>query len=320
MGDQENSIRITHSLKKRPIASTVAPTQSTLQKPSTKKRVPLVDLTNSADAGSTRKSGLVGTQKPKPNSKKAEKEPAGPKIVSGCDGEKFEDAALVYQYLQPLEESVSPKNVVSYDDRQKCEDAPLIYRNLRTLECQHHCKYEEISPPRVEDFCYITDNTYTKEEVVNMERDVLIFLNHDLGTPTIKTFMRIFTRGTQENCKVLNLELEEFLGSYLAEISLLDYECLQFLPSIVAASAIFLSRFTIKPTMHPWSLALQQYSGYRPSELKECVLAIQDLQLSRRGLALQAVRDKYMQHKFKGVAALSSPSEIPASYFEDCKA
>lgn len=104
MGDQENSIRITHSLKKRPVASTVAPTQSTLQKPGTKKRVPLGDLTNSADARSTRKSGLVvGTQKTKPNSKKAEKEPAGPKIVSGCDGEKFEDAALVYRNLQPLE-------------------------------------------------------------------------------------------------------------------------------------------------------------------------------------------------------------------------
>ena len=26
-------------------------------------------------------------------------------------------------------------------------------------------KYEEISPPNVEDFCYITDNTYTKQEV-----------------------------------------------------------------------------------------------------------------------------------------------------------
>lgn len=26
-------------------------------------------------------------------------------------------------------------------------------------------KYEEISPPHVEEFCYITDNTYTKEEV-----------------------------------------------------------------------------------------------------------------------------------------------------------
>ena len=26
-------------------------------------------------------------------------------------------------------------------------------------------KYEEISPPNVEDFCYITDNTYMKQEV-----------------------------------------------------------------------------------------------------------------------------------------------------------
>lgn len=26
-------------------------------------------------------------------------------------------------------------------------------------------KYEEISPPHVEEFCYITDNTYTKNEV-----------------------------------------------------------------------------------------------------------------------------------------------------------
>lgn len=28
-----------------------------------------------------------------------------------------------------------------------------------------HRKYEEISAPRVEDFCFITDNTYTKAEV-----------------------------------------------------------------------------------------------------------------------------------------------------------
>lgn len=44
-------------------------------------------------------------------------------------------------------------------------------------------------------------------------------------------------------------------------------------------------------------LALQRYSGYRPSELKECILAIHDLQLNRKGSSLQAIRDKYKQHK-----------------------
>lgn len=27
-------------------------------------------------------------------------------------------------------------------------------------------KYEEISPPHVEQFCYITDNTYDKDQVI----------------------------------------------------------------------------------------------------------------------------------------------------------
>lgn len=37
----------------------------------------------------------------------------------------------------------------------------LIY--FVCLNCR---KFEEITPPRIEDCCYITDNTYTKEEVV----------------------------------------------------------------------------------------------------------------------------------------------------------
>ena len=46
--------------------------------------------------------------------------------------------------------------------------------------------------------------------------------------------------------------LMEFLGSYLAELSLLDYGCLRFLPSIVAASVMFVARLTINPDVNPW--------------------------------------------------------------------
>ncbi|KAJ9166296.1 hypothetical protein P3X46_021071 [Hevea brasiliensis] len=179
-------------------------------------------------------------------------------------------------------------------------------------------KYEEISPPNVEDFCYITDNTYTKEEVVKMEADILKSLKFELGSPTVKTFLRRFTRVAQEDYKSLNLQFE-FLGYYLAELSLLDYNCVKFLPSLVAASVIFLVRFITKQKMHPWSLTLQHYSGYKPSDLKECVLIIHDLYLSRRGGGLQAVREKYKQHKFKCVASMPSPPEVPASFFEDLK-
>ncbi|XP_060176016.1 G2/mitotic-specific cyclin C13-1-like [Lycium barbarum] len=176
-------------------------------------------------------------------------------------------------------------------------------------------KYEEISPPHVEDFCYITDNTYTREEVVNMERDLLNFLNFEISNPTTKTFLRIFTKAAQDTSSFLTLQFE-FLGCYLAELSLLDYICVRFLPSMAAASAIFLSRFTVLPKVRPWNLALQQCTGYKPSELKDCVLVIHELQSSRREAIGRALREKYMDHKYKCVAALHPP-DIPACFFDD---
>ncbi|KAK9071111.1 hypothetical protein SSX86_009679 [Deinandra increscens subsp. villosa] len=181
-------------------------------------------------------------------------------------------------------------------------------------------KFEEVSPPHVEDYCYITDNTYTKEEVVQMEKDLLKFLEMEPSNPTPKTFLRykceLCSDATQEDvmpsCSAL-----EFLSWFLVELSLLDYSCLRFLPSMVAASAVFIAKFTIQPEKHPWGLSMQRYSGYKPCELKDCVLAIHDLQLSRRLSSSRAIREKFSHQKFKCVAALLSPSEIPVSYFED---
>lgn len=177
-------------------------------------------------------------------------------------------------------------------------------------------KYEEITPPHVEDFCYITDNTYTKQELVKMESDILKLLDFEMGNPTIKTFLRRFMKSGPEDKKRSSLLLE-FLGSYLAELSLVDYSCLQFLPSVVAASAVFLARLTIAPDCNPWSKEMQKLTGYKASELKDCIRAIHDLQLNRKGLSLTAIRDKYKQHRFKCVSTLLPPVEIPASYFQD---
>lgn len=75
-------------------------------------------------------------------------------------------------------------------------------------------KYEEISPPHVEDFCYITDNTYMKEEVVKMEAQVLKSLKFEMGNPTVKTFLRKLTRIAQEDNEVsllLSIQLSSFM-------------------------------------------------------------------------------------------------------------
>ncbi|KAG5026061.1 hypothetical protein JHK86_021975 [Glycine max] len=120
-------------------------------------------------------------------------------------------------------------------------------------------KYEEINAPRIEDFCFITDNTYTKAEDQSLEL--------------------------------------EYLANYLAELTLMDYGFLNFLPSIIAASAVFLARWTLDQSNHPWNPTLQHYACYKASDLKTTVLALQDLQLNTDGCPLTAVRTKYRQDK-----------------------
>ena len=55
-------------------------------------------------------------------------------------------------------------------------------------------KYEEIYAPQVDEFCYITDNTYTREQVLETEREVLRVLDFDLTQPTTKTFLRRYIK------------------------------------------------------------------------------------------------------------------------------
>ncbi|GER32505.1 cyclin A2 [Striga asiatica] len=112
-------------------------------------------------------------------------------------------------------------------------------------------KYEEIYAPRVEEFCFITDNTYTKDEVVKMETCVLNCLSFQLSVPTTKKFLRRFLRAAQVSYEVPLAELE-FLANYLAELTLTDYSFLKFLPSLIAASAIFLARWTLDQSQNPW--------------------------------------------------------------------
>lgn len=167
-------------------------------------------------------------------------------------------------------------------------------------------KYEEICAPRVEEFCFITDNTYTKGEVLKMEILVLKYFSFQIFAPTAKTYLRRFLRAAQASYKSPSYELE-YLADYLAELTLIDYNFLNFLPSVIAASAVFLARWTLDQTIHPWNSTLEHYTSYKASDIKTTVFALQDLQLNTNGCPLRAISMKYRQEKFKTVAALSSP-------------
>ncbi|KAK4361922.1 hypothetical protein RND71_017163 [Anisodus tanguticus] len=168
-------------------------------------------------------------------------------------------------------------------------------------------KYEEMCAPRVEEFCFITDNAYTKSEVLAMESLVLNFLGFRLAAPTAKTFLRRFIRAAQTSYKNPNLELE-FLANYLAELTLVEYGFLKFAPSAIAASSVFLARWTLNQSIHPWSPTLEYYTSYKARDLKTTVLALQGLQSNTNNCPLNAIRAKYQQDKKKKIMRVGNSS------------
>lgn len=44
----------------------------------------------------------------------------------------------------------------------------------------------------------------------------------------------------------------ELLANYFAEMTLVEYDFLKFLPSLIAASAVFLARWTLNQAENPW--------------------------------------------------------------------
>lgn len=51
-------------------------------------------------------------------------------------------------------------------------------------------KYEEVFPPLIGDFVYVTDHTYTKFQICQMEMKILQALEFGLGRPLPPHFLR----------------------------------------------------------------------------------------------------------------------------------
>ncbi len=58
-------------------------------------------------------------------------------------------------------------------------------------------KYEEIYFPLIGDFVYMTDNSYTTEQIRQMERIMLRSLDYNLGSPAPTEFLRRYSKLSQ---------------------------------------------------------------------------------------------------------------------------
>ena len=83
-------------------------------------------------------------------------------------------------------------------------------------------KYEEIYPPLLKDYVEVTDRTYTKKEILDMESKILISLDFNLTFPSSLRFLDRYSN-------IMNLDERSYmLCRYLLELSLVDYKFLEY--------------------------------------------------------------------------------------------
>ena len=70
-------------------------------------------------------------------------------------------------------------------------------------------KYEEMYAPEVKDFVYITDNTYSAEQIRVMERDMMYKLEYVFGNPLPLHFLRRNSKAAEVcNCLPCIFQIE----------------------------------------------------------------------------------------------------------------
>jgi len=164
-------------------------------------------------------------------------------------------------------------------------------------------KFEEIYPPDVGEFVYITDDTYTKKQMLRMEHLVLKVLSFDLAAPTPQRFLSLYTQQSELDVVTFNLAL------YLCELTLLHCDpFLFYLPSVIAASAILIANVTLG--RESWSAELCEVTQYKISDLTDCCKHMHLCFIKADKFTQQATRDKYKSPKRQSVSLLTPPDTL----------
>lgn len=161
-------------------------------------------------------------------------------------------------------------------------------------------KYEEIYPPEVNQFAYITDNTYKVAHILRMEHLILKVLSFDMAVPTPWLFMNFMARHLR--CD----EKEHSLALFISELTVLDPEgFLKFLPSLIAASALTLARYTLGYD-DAWPQCMTDAFDYVLGDLRECYELLETKFSEVPHAEKHALREKYDSKKFQSVSRISS--------------
>lgn len=154
-------------------------------------------------------------------------------------------------------------------------------------------KFEEICPPTLQDFVYITADAYTSDDLIEMEVRILAALEFRISTPTAGHFLERVARVSQCDAR------QRHLAQFLLELTLTDYAMSRHLPSHLACSAMILSNDLLQLSACP---AVADDIGVTESALEVCIHEMHRVWAASNKNELQAVRKKFRHNRYHAVS------------------
>ncbi|GMT19044.1 hypothetical protein PFISCL1PPCAC_10341 [Pristionchus fissidentatus] len=164
-------------------------------------------------------------------------------------------------------------------------------------------KYEQIHPPELKDFAYVTDDSYSENQILRMEQKILNLLRFDVSVPTVEWFVAHMMNMMKPSKKTL------YLSHYLGDLSLLLSSLNGTRPSVIAASCIALSNLMTGPAA--WSVEMEKTTGIRLDEMERPMTSLLNAFNAASQSEQRSIYEKYSRSNFEEVALLSSPAVLP---------
>jgi len=173
-------------------------------------------------------------------------------------------------------------------------------------------KFEEIYPPEVQDFVYIADSAYTRDEILQMESNVIRALGWEMSVVTPHSFANRFLQLAGAT------EWEQIYTYFLLELALVEYRMLKYKPSELAAAAVHLT-LKLSPQRanqtaeQRWGEYHEIHTKYSRAMLKDCMRELLDITMNRNPKE-KAVRKKYAKPDRQSVSDISVRKLMRSSF------
>jgi len=166
------------------------------------------------------------------------------------------------------------------------------------------CKIDERIPPLLDDFVYVCDDAYSKEDIVKREIEMIAVAEYDFGYPLSYRFLRRYGRVCRATMPVLTF------ARYILELSLMEYDLNVETSESMLATAVMYIALKIRGLEHEWQKNLEYFSGYKLEEVSDLVARVHRMLLAPPHESRNTIRTKYSHSVFHKVALTEIPKVL----------